>query len=303
MRWIFSPRSVARWVKLWVQARAALHHARTRSVPGLEFDRFGRNLGRRLILKGSKLGLQYWVNPVSSFRYFEFEFTASCLPRSMASCFDVGSPRLFSLYLAERFPDTAIQILNPDRHDLEETQAIARILHINNIETRRDGVDYLASVGVGLYDAVWSISVIEHIAGRYDDRTAMRLMYDALRPGGRLIVTVPVDRTYREDFRSRAQYQIDVPKGEEGFFFQRVYDEDALERRLLSPLEAAPDVVRWYGEHEPGRFAAYEQRWLEEGIDCSVHDPWEIATGYREFQSWSEMPGFGVCGIAITKTA
>ena len=51
------------------------------------------------------------------------------------------------------------------------------------------------------YDCIWSLSVVEHIAGQYDDRYAIQAMYKALEPGGRMILTVPVDRLFWDEYR------------------------------------------------------------------------------------------------------
>ena len=128
-------------------------------------------------------------------------------------------------------------------------------------------------------------------------------MYDHLRPGGRLIVTVPVDRRYRVERRERAEYGFGQPDETGQVFFQHVYDEDALEAHLLSALPIRPARIGWFGELTPGRFAAYERRWQHDGLNCTVDDPREFSDHYREFDSWQAMPGFGVCGLMWEKPA
>ena len=69
----------------------------------------------------------------------------------------------------------------------------------------------------------------------------------------------------------------------------------------VAPTGQEPVLVRWFGETVKGRFAEYERRWMREGYNCVVDDPREIADFYREFSTWKDMPGKGVCGLTMIK--
>ena len=60
-------------------------------------------------------------------------------------------------------------------------------------------------------------------------------------------------------------------------------------------------MVRWFGETEPGSFVNHQERWMRQGHNCTVDDPQEITDHYRDFPSWEEMPGKGVCGLMFEK--
>jgi hypothetical protein len=127
-------------------------------------------------------------------------------------------------------------------------------------------------------------------------------MYDALKEGGTLILTVPVDRRFWSEYRDKDYYGTQGRSAERGkYFFQHFYDKAAIQERLLFSIEQQPKIMRWFGETSPGRFHEYIQSWIREGYDCIVEDPREIVGNYREFASWEEMPGVGVCGLAIKK--
>ena len=114
---------------------------------------------------------------------------------------------------------------------------------------------------------------------------------NALNEGGRLILTLPVDRQFWEEYRDGQDPCGTQEKQENNqFFFQRFCDLDSIRQRLLDPIQALPLEMRWFGESNPGRFHEYIQRWLREGIECTVEDPREIADHYQEFNSWKEMP-------------
>src|SRR5205807_1331699 len=112
-------------------------------------------------------------------------FTLDCLPRVPGRWLDVSSPRLLSLYLGNTMPQMRLELLNPDRTDLDETIATAAQLGLTTLTARSGGVDSLSKCREA-YDCIWSISVVEHIAGEYDDTQAMKWLYGALKPGGRL---------------------------------------------------------------------------------------------------------------------
>ncbi len=287
-------------VRLYSRSRAAVRHATARGAPGLEFDRFGRKLGGQLLYHGIRSGFYYMVNPVSSVRYFEFPFALAALPPELRDCLDVSSPRLFSFYVASHYPTARVLMANPDERDIGASATHARCLGLGNVQTRHCGLDELAAHRER-YDAIWSISVIEHVSGAYDDHQAVQWLYGCLKPGGRLILTVPVDRQYRVEYRDRSDYGIQIQTDAGKYFFQRVYDRNAIWERLLSPIGREPSRIGWFGECVPGHYAEYEQRWLRDGLDCTVDDPREIVDHYQEFRSWEEMPGLGICGLVIDK--
>jgi SAM-dependent methyltransferase len=291
---------------IWLYARglSASRYGDAHRVVGMTLDRYGRALGRRLLFSGNYrvLGQAVWllINPVSITRYFEFPFVLECLPEAPGRWLDVSSPRLLSLYVADNALAETLEVINPDWRDLSATAAIVKQLGCSRVQC--DCV-YLheALRGTSEFDCIWSISVIEHISGNYSDSEAFKMMYEALKPGGRLIITVPVDRTFYEEFRDNDIYSLNVvPRGSK-YFFQRVYDEYALYSRLLRPIGRRPAIMRWFGETVSGRYRKYERKWIAEGPLCTVDDPREIGEHYREYSSWAEMPGMGVCGMMIIK--
>jgi SAM-dependent methyltransferase len=239
------------------------------------------------------------LTPVNIVRYWEFPFALRSLAKEPGRCLDVSSPRLFSFYVASHRRATLVRMLNPDVRDAELTRSLAKrlgrralvveSLPVSAIEEERER-----------YDSIWSISVIEHIPSD-GDIEAMRLMFAALAPGGTLIVTVPVDRRAWDEYRRNDAYALGTEESPQGVFFQRWYDEDAIERRLLDPVRDGDVQLEWFGERVAGRFAEYEQDWIRRGRERIVDDPREIADWYEVFDRWSDMAGQGVCGIVVRK--
>jgi SAM-dependent methyltransferase len=289
------------YIRLILQSRAALRYAQTRGLPGMEFARYGQKIGITLLLKGQRGGFSTLVHPVSITRYFEFPFAFSCLPDSAEKCLDVSSPRLFSLYVAAKQRVDSIKIINPDANDIQQTERFIKALTYNQIDLTRADVASLQH-RKQTYDLIWSLSVIEHIAGEYDDTFAVQLMYDLLKPGGRLIITVPVDRKHWDEYRDSKYYEPQTILKKNRYFFQRFYDADSIRTRIFEPVGQQPAVIRWFGETTSGRFQAYIERWLRYGQEVTINDPLEVSNYYQEFESWEEMPGVGVCGFMIEKS-
>ncbi len=299
---MISIRQAVRMPYLYWRAESALRYAQRRGLPGSQFAKFGRSVGWRMLMRNARPSVSYLLSPVSITRYFEFEFTYQYIPSSFSDCLDVSSPSLFSFFVAHRFPNSRILMINPDSGDIAISRAVSEILGYTNIDLQTRTVEESAKKGT-LFDCIWSISVVEHISGAYSDSDAMRDMYSALLPGGRLIVTIPVDRKLLDEFREDKPYDVSIRQSSGGYFFQRYYDTRAIRSRLLDPIGAEPAVMRWFGETTPGRFSSYEQRWRNTGYRCTVDDPKEIVDHYREYPSWEAMPGAGVCGLMIVKPA
>lgn len=285
-------------------ARQALDSARDDGVPGLDFARLGTRLGAALAARGDlRLGLKYLIVPVASMRYFELSFAAEAVQGvPPGDWLDVSSPRLFPLYVAG-LGRGHVEAWNPDRDDLEATQRAVRALRLTDqITLSTYSTEDLRPGGAERYAGISAISVVEHIAGADSDSDAVTAMYGALRPGGQLILTVPTDRSYREEFRAEQMYPTQpLDQQGRGYFFQRWYDRGAIEDRLSSAVGRLPDRTELFGEVRPGVYRDYQDRLARRGRAEAAADPHLIADGFGRFDSYDAMPGMGVCGLTFTK--
>ena len=289
----------ARLLGRYLRAERAFAYASRRGLEGQEFGRFGKKLGWSMIRKRQLTGISYVLVPVHITRYFEFAFVQAHRPLAARRCLDLSSPALYSLYLAAKNGRAAVLMANPDGKDVAATEAAARVLKLANLRVENRALHELAAPPGG-YECIWSISVLEHIAGDYDDTEAVQMLFDLLGKGGRLILTVPVDRSFWIEYRDVDYYGTQTQAGAP-YFFQRFYDWPAIRERLLEPLGCRPSHIGWFGEKVNGRFQAYIRRWQDEGLDCIIEDPREIVDHYQRYESWEEMPGVGVCGLVIDK--
>ncbi len=291
------------WLFPWylILARRAVAHGRRCGLPGLNYDRYGRRLGTRLALHRMKGARRFILQPVDFLRYFEFDFIERSLVKLTGRVLDISSPSLFSLYHADRDRDLDVTMINPDRSDLEWTRSVADRLSIP-IQSRACPVDEL-NPERGQYSRIWSISVLEHVHGDGNDGAALKKMWDLLEPGGRLSLTVMTNRHHVDEYVDSDLYGLGLEPAAEGFFFQRLYDEESLRNRLLSQVpEEAVTSIEWYGEKADGTYHAFVER-ARKGFDYrwAVEEPTEAINHYRPYTRFSDMPGVGVCGIALSK--
>lgn len=282
-------------------AFAAGRYAENHAIMGREFDRFGRQLGKAMLSKGKYWGARFLLHPVSSTRYWEFPFVLSCLPDKPARCLDVSSPNLFSFFCARNGRVGSIEYINPDERDVYGTQRVVDRYGLPHFHVEKAYVqEYLAKNPMP-YDAIWSISVVEHISGDYDDTQAMRDMYGAVAPGGRLIVTVPTDKKAWDEYRTQNEYGLNATQVENRYFFQRFYTEQTIRERLIAPIGREPARLVWYGEKKANHFHTYIKEWQEQGLKRVIQDAREFSSQYQEYPSWDAMPGVGVCGLMFEK--
>lgn len=271
-------------------------------LPGEEFVRFGHRVAWRLLRKGKlRLFVETALPPVMSMRHFEFPYVWSNMFERAATVLDVSSPRLFSLYAASLRPAASFTLWNPDPKDIQMTAEVAAGLSLPNVQTAQNPVVSLRASAAS-YECIYAISVVEHIEGDdYSDSEAVLDLWNALESGGRLILTVPVARSYSEQYQDSPSYPTQPFAEGKGYFFQRWYDPPSLETRLLAHIPGSCDM-KWFGEVDAGIYDRYQYRLKEEGRRARATDPILIAKHFCEFARWQDMPGMGVCGLTIHKS-
>jgi len=150
---------------------------------------------------------------------------------------DVGSPKLFGLYLAHAFPvDLTMTDISP--RNIDEYRIMWQA-----IEARAKGTvqfDLQDSRALtyepGAFDAVFSMSVLEHVEGEEKDAAALGEMLRVLRPDGLIVLSVPIGQTHQNQLRPLRGVDHQGAPGNDDEFFQRVYSRESVAVSLLNPL-------------------------------------------------------------------
>jgi SAM-dependent methyltransferase len=153
---------------------------------------------------------------------------------------DISSPKVLACWLVH---STGAQVVATDLWR-EEIDAWSRL--VPNADRGRLKLDVADATSLqyddAAFDAVFSVSVIEHIPGE-GDSTMMSELERTLAPGGVAVLTFPFRSTYAEEFVEHDLYGSRYDGTP--IFFYRHYDAEALQRRLLGPthLEVFERVV------------------------------------------------------------
>lgn len=157
---------------------------------------------------------------------------------------DVGSPKCLGLYLAYHFPMevhlTDISPLNIDEYRLmwSPLQARAQGRAVFALADARK-----LGYADASFDAVYSMSVVEHTEGPNADTESVREMLRVLKPGGTLAVSVPYGDRYVEQSVRGLAHASQRTQGDSLHFFQRIYDKTSITERLLGPFRGCKEVT------------------------------------------------------------
>ncbi len=220
------------------QAAADRTDARVPAAMGFRLQAYGMGLGLRLLRRRRVgRGLRYLVVPVNYWRSIEYRLAlqeARFAPGDRV--LDVGSPKLLSLWVAEK---VRAQVVATDiePYFIAEYELLRQVRRVPPARLRlavEDG--RRLSFDDASFDKVYSLSVLEHIPDGGDGE-CVRELARVLAPGGRCVITVPFWPTSRVDWREPDFYwsgaSVDDASGR--VFYQRRYSAADLQERLVGP--------------------------------------------------------------------
>ncbi len=220
-------------------------------------------LGARSLLRDgpSREALIRIVVPLDPSRYLELPDTLEQLQAAAGErVLDLASPKLPAVALARQ--GTIVTSIDALHSEVDTWRRLAG--HEPNLTFAvADGRDL--DLPDACFDRAYSISVIEHIAGD-GDRTALSELARVVRPGGRVVVTLPYAERYHEDWRKAPVYgSQEAVSGR--YFFERWYDEGRV-AALVASVPALKLISRRVSRLWPNWHRAYVRLF-----------PWLIALG------------------------
>ena len=215
---------------------------------------YGLRLGVRSLLRGhiTKKTAALLIMPVNYWRIVEYSLAFRELqPKSDDVILDIGSPKLFSLYLAERF---GLEIHPTDIEDyfIKEYEFHKSLLpaqaQSNVHPSVQDGRKL--NLADNTFTKVYSISVIEHIPDNGDSQCVQEIAR-VLRPDGHCVITIPFAPEGYEEYTNDDFYWAGSSKKGEGkkVFFQRRYSERDIHERLVKPSGMKLSKLEYVGEN------------------------------------------------------
>jgi SAM-dependent methyltransferase len=238
-------------------------------------------------------------SPMDSTRYFEFCEVLNGLAHVPFNRYlDVSSPGLVPLLLLMRNKAAAADMINPDGRDLQDTERLAEAMGLTGRCKFTKSTIETVEFAPGTFDLITCISVLEHIPS---DREAVDMMWSLLRPGGRLVLTLPCMAQPLEQYISCNEYGVLSPESDGYTFWQRYYDEERL-REIIFKIAGPPVRKAVYGECSYGLFYrnASSKRLLGR-LYPIWRESYMMATEYRYFKTIDELPGEGVIMLEFVK--
>jgi SAM-dependent methyltransferase len=219
---------------------------------GFRLQAYGAGLSLPLLRHGRpRRALRYVVVPVNYWRSVEYRLALE-EGRFAAGerVLDVGSPKLLSLWVADRL-GAEVVATDIEAYFLEEYELLRRARRVPPERLRlavEDG--RRLSFGDASFDKVYSLSVLEHIPDD-GDAECVRELARVLAPGGRCVLTVPFWPESRVDWRGGEDFywsgaSVDDATGR--VFYQRRYSESDLHERLVAPSGLRLARLRFVGD-------------------------------------------------------
>jgi len=198
---------------------------------------FAQKVGLSSILRGHlTIGLKRLLLPVPYWRFRIFKDVIRLVPPGrQLSILDIGSPKLLALYLAIEKGHKVFAT------DIQDTAIFSMWqCYFEDYCGKWPGGKYITEFQDArsltyhddCFDFIYSISVLEHIAGD-GDAQAMREIHRTLKKGGVAVIEVPYALKGYESHHKQDVYERKFTG--DPLFYQRHYDDVSLKTRLVEP--------------------------------------------------------------------
>lgn len=205
----------------------------------------------------NKLGIKNLFYGVDYQRCLEYPvaYNELQLDSEVTTLLDIGTGKhsIFPLYVSYRFPELNTRITDLGSYVFKQLDRIKKVkelslsYHNSRLIIEKQDATQLTYED-NTFDRVSAISAIEHIPDDGDSRSIKEICR-VLKPGGRVVVTVPYqDKGYEARYRQKTTYTTEYEG--EPVFFSHYYNEKALYERLVEVSGLELDRILYLGERE-----------------------------------------------------
>jgi SAM-dependent methyltransferase len=270
-------------------------------LPGLYLQRYSTLFGLSLATKRrtrlpKRLVYRLLNGTLESTRYFEFDFAWKALPLDAKGrdYLDVLSPWLLPLLLLQRQKILTATVANDDPSALPEFR---RLLAATELGTRCNILDMPLSgcpIPAESFDVITSIAGLARVE---NDSVLAARMWTLLRPGGRLILSLPCTSSLPDSADVDGHHHLS-----DGLVAstRRLYDPELLRERIYSIL-GEPQTTVVYGEIVKRDCNKQEATGLTSNY-ISPREPIDMARDWRCFSRIEDLPGVGVIAMTFSKS-
>ncbi len=275
-------------------------------LPGLYLQRYSTLFGLSLAAKRHanvpKPLVQRLLNgTLESTTYFEFDFAWRALTSSEPDdkdYLDVLSPWLLPLLLMQRRRMSRAIVVNPDGLTVQTFRQLLDAAGLAGLGSRCEVIGRLleeCSLAPGSFAVITSISGPAQVK---NDSTLVGTMWTLLKPGGRLIISLPC--TFNAAGRISNHDWNEEESTEPVLSRPRVYDPQLLQDRIFSVL-GEPTSVVVYGE-----IAKRDPRQAKKAAFGPGYprprEPLKMARDWRCYSRVQDLPGQGVIAMTFDRT-
>lgn len=211
-------------------------------------------LGLRSIFKGrfSREVLKNIIVPVNYWRTVEFRLVLNELkPAQTDTILDIGSPKLLSLYIADKYR-SEVYATDIEKYFIDDYTYFRDLKNISekNFHPKVSDGRKLIFPDNSI-TKVFSVSVFEHIPDN-GDTICIQEISRVLTPGGTCVITVPFSVVSKQEFRDPGEFywsnssSVDISNNK--VFYQRRYSEEDLFTKLIEPSGLELKKLQYIGE-------------------------------------------------------
>jgi hypothetical protein len=262
-------------------------------LPGLELQRYRLRLAFSLIRTPEAARHQFSMLPATLYLDGDFALKSLRAQPRVGSYLDVSSPWIFPFYLLTAFKTDRALLLNANGATRNFFNNLGNRAERNGTELHTKELGHLS----GLSESFDTITCLARLSPREKESELLRKMWQALNPGGTLILSLACTGT-----ESSADRAIDGPLDSRSLHPSASnYDSELLKSRVLDVL-GEPRSYAIYGEDSIAGRTDLASTIYTPRDSSSWRDSVAVGRYWRRCSSISQVGGRGILAMKFTKS-